>query len=58
MPPEPAAIDDSETPFLTPVERRREPRFQVPPCGDLWLRQHARRHPHAVLYLYPLSLLL
>jgi hypothetical protein len=30
MPPEPAARDSKPVPFL--VDRRREPRFQVPPC--------------------------
>jgi hypothetical protein len=31
MPPEPAATD-STTPVPPFVDRRREPRFQVPPC--------------------------
>jgi hypothetical protein len=33
MPPEPAATDVPETPVSTFAERRREPRFQVPPCA-------------------------
>jgi hypothetical protein len=32
MPPELAATDDSATSVSTFVERRREPRFQVPSC--------------------------
>ena len=31
MPPEPAATDPA-TPVPTFVDRRREPRFQIPPC--------------------------
>jgi hypothetical protein len=30
MPPQPAAIDSKRVPFL--MDRRREPRFQPPPC--------------------------